>query len=63
MIFCSCVPQVNPKQSMGLVLPLKWGLSWLDTSTRNQNKAADRADLAGEEGSLRLEEVMCALKL
>ena len=48
---------------MGLVLPLKWGLSWLDTSTRNQNKAADRADLAGEEGSLRLEEVMCALKL
>ena len=48
---------------MGLVLPLKWGLSWQDTFTRNQNKAADRADLAGEEGSLRLEEARCALKL
>ena len=48
---------------MGLVSPLKWGLSWQDTFTRNQNKATDRADLAGEEGSLRLEEVRCALKL
>ena len=48
---------------MDLELPRKWGWSWSDTSTRNQNKAADRADLAGEEGSLRLEEMGCALKL